>query len=243
MNAWGISDKGKVRKQNQDVFFMYIEQARDLAACIVCDGMGGAKAGDIASRTAAEGFMSAIMPLLQPGQSGAELSSAVTVAVEKANRMVWEQAQAEPAWTGMGTTLVAFALQGGGAVVANAGDSRAYLISRGEIRRITEDHSLVGDLVRRGELTAEEARRHPGRNIITRALGTEASLESDIFQVKVKTGDCILLCSDGLTNMVSEEELLREISAPQRDSCCDRLLKLALDRGAPDNVTAVLFER
>ncbi len=243
MNAWGFTDKGMVRKQNQDVFFMYLEQERDLAACVVCDGMGGAKAGDVASRLAAENFMSAMMQTLNPELTDAELSAAVTVAQERANRSVWERSNSEPGCAGMGTTLVGFAFVGGHAAVANAGDSRAYHIGPGFIRRITRDHSLVEDLVMSGEITREEARRHPGRNIITRALGTDEIVPCDVFDVELAAGECLLLCSDGLSNIVTEEELLGEISAPGRESCCDRLLKLALDRGAPDNVTAVLFER
>lgn len=243
MNAWGLTDRGKVRKQNQDVFFVYLEQARALAACVVCDGMGGARAGDVASRTAAESFISTITPLLQPEQTGAELTAAITVAAEKANRLVWEMAKSEPDCSGMGTTLVAFVLSEDTAVVANVGDSRAYLINRRGIQRISRDHSIVEDMVQRGDLTPEEAMHHPGRNIITRAFGTEAAVEVDTFTLKLRPKDCILLCSDGLTNLVSEEELLQQIRSPQREACCDRLLKLALERGAPDNVTAVLFER
>ena len=144
----------------------------------------------------------------------------------------------------MGTTLVAALAGEHGATILNEGDSRAYYISSDGIQLVTRDHSLVEDLVQRGELTREEARNHPHKNLITRALGAEPLLMTDCFHQDMDEGDCLLLCSDGLSNVVNEQEMLYEVHlGGDDDTCCQRLLDIALSRGAPDNVTAVLIRK
>ena len=144
----------------------------------------------------------------------------------------------------MGTTLVAALAGPEEAVVLNEGDSRAYYVTQDGISLVTRDHSLVEDMVVRGELTREEARNHPHKNLITRALGAEPVLMADCFRQRLEEGSCLLLCSDGLSNVVSEQEMLYEvIHGGEQESCCQRLLEIALHRGAPDNVTAVLICR
>ena len=163
-------------------------------------------------------------------------------AVKLANFTVFDQAQQFAEFSGMGTTLVAALIRGKTATVINVGDSRAYFVGRDGIRRITKDHSLVQMMVERGELTPERARTYPGKNLITRAIGTEPVVESDIFHVEVQRGDCLLLCSDGLSNMMDDQEILFEVAhGINKQYCCQRLLDIAKNRGAPDNVTCVLI--
>ncbi len=235
MNVWSISDKGSVRSQNQDSCRCFVDG--DRAFLLVCDGMGGAKAGDVASALAAETFTAHIK------SSEGEIPQRMLDALDEANQEVYDLARSNPDYDGMGTTLVAAAVQGSHATVVNVGDSRCYYMTGTEIRQITEDHSLVALLTREGQLTPEEARNHPKKNIITRALGTDAQIFGDLFEVELEPGSLLLLCSDGLSNMLDDQELLYEvIHQENRDDCCQRLLDIALQRGAPDNVTIVLLE-
>jgi protein phosphatase len=162
-------------------------------------------------------------------------------AVHDANTAVWRKSQSSPDFQGMGTTLVAALINGKTATIINVGDSRCYHITRSDIRRITVDHSLVQMMVDRGELTAEEARVYPGRNYITRAVGTEPTVESDVFAIRLERGDAMLLSSDGLHNEVDDQEILFEVvHGVNNDNCCKRLFDIADKRGSPDNVTCVL---
>jgi len=236
MNVWGLTHRGAVRMQNQDSFTTQtLPDGRVIA--LVCDGMGGARAGNVASSMAVAVFMEEFLD-----SSGAGEERMIRAA-DRANREIFQHALDEPECSGMGTTLVAALAGEEEAVILNEGDSRAYHIGAEGIVRVTRDHSVVEDLVERGELTREEARTHPHKNLITRALGADAELMADVFRRPLSPGDSLLLCSDGLSNLLSEEELLAQVTAPEPDTCCDRLLRLALDRGAPDNVTAVLIRR
>lgn len=236
MNVYGITDQGLVRKQNQDDFAFW---CRDGAAFgIVCDGMGGAKGGNVASCLAVETYMDE-MEQADP----AEPVMAMNRALATANEKVRQRSLTDPECSGMGTTLVAAWVQSDlHAYLINIGDSRAYLIRSSGISQITRDHSLVADLVAHGKITKEQARIHPNKNIITRALGTDRHADGDLFEVDLVPGDFILLCSDGLSNIVTDQEILYEVLYGGMDStCCKRLLEIALQRGAPDNVTAVLI--
>ena len=143
----------------------------------------------------------------------------------------------------MGTTMVAVLVVEGTAYLLNIGDSRAYHINADGIARLTRDHSVVEDMVARGDITPEQARTHPRKNLITRALGAEAAIRADLYERQLKSGDLLLLCSDGLSNIVTDQELLYEaLHGGEAGGCCQRLLDIALSRGAPDNVTAVLFQ-
>ena len=235
MRAFGITDVGAVRQQNQDAYFHVTDDAGGLA--LVCDGMGGAKAGNIASRVAAEAFIQSV------GERDGEPDALLTQALDEANRLVYQRAAADADCRGMGTTLVAALVQEGTAHIINVGDSRAYYITEAGIRQVTRDHSVVEDLVARGDITREEARQHPSKNLITRALGAEPEVRGDLFHQPMEPGSVLLLCSDGMSNVVAEQELLYEvIHGGGLDSCCQRLLDIALSRGAPDNVTVVLME-
>lgn len=234
MNIWGITDRGKVRKQNQDAFYQWSNGV--IGCALVCDGMGGALSGNIASAMAAQRFAEVIS-----AAKGAPEQRMVQ-AVEEANTAVYNRSrQGSDCW-GMGTTLVAAMTSEQEAHIINVGDSRCYHISGDQIWQVTRDHSLVEELVELGRITPEEAREHPNRNIITRALGTEATVQGDLYQEKLHPGDRLLLCSDGLSNEVTSREMLELMKDGTPKECCGRLLKLALERGAPDNVTAVIVE-
>ena len=240
MEYWGLSDTGKVRAQNQDAFRIE-ELDRHTVLAAVCDGMGGAKSGNIASRLAIDVFTDEVLRSYKPGMGPEQVGQLLENAVKLANFTVYDQARQFEDFAGMGTTLVAALVSGKNAAVINVGDSRCYHITRDDIRRVTVDHSLVQLMVDRGELTEEQARDYPGKNYITRAVGTEPTVESDIFHIRVERGDALLLSSDGLHNEVDDQEILFEVvHGVNHDNCCQRLLDIALMRGAPDNVTSVL---
>ena len=240
MQFWGITDPGCVRPQNQDTYQM--EQLdRNTLLCVVCDGMGGAKSGNVASTLAVEVFVEEVRRTWVPSMDPEAAEQMLRGAVKLANFTVYDQAQEIEEFHGMGTTLVAMLISGKDVTVVNVGDSRAYRVSKDGIRRVTTDHSLVQMMVQRGELTPELARTYPGKNYITRAIGTEAIVECDVFHLTVERGDCLLLCSDGLSNMLDDQEILFEVvHGINKQYCCQRLLDIAKNRGAPDNATAVL---
>ena len=241
MQSWGLTDPGCVRKQNQDSY--RIEQLdRGNLLCIVCDGMGGAKSGNIASSLAVDVFVEEVRRCWKPVMEQEKVDQMLRSAVKLANFTVYDQSRQFEEFDGMGTTLVAVMVRGRKATVVNVGDSRAYHITQNAIQRITRDHSVVEDLVAKGDLTPEQARRHPQKNLITRALGTSRKVKADLFQETVAEGDWLLLCSDGLINEVTDQEIHQEVLAggtPQE--ICQRLVIRTLDSGAPDNVTVVLF--
>ncbi len=242
MQAWGLTDPGCVRTQNQDNFAIK-PFGTNSCLCVVCDGMGGAKSGNIASALAMDIFVQAVERIRFPGMTTQEMEQMLRIAIKQANDTVFDQAQQFADFAGMGTTLVAAYLEENNCVVVNVGDSRGYFLNWGEVRRITTDHSLVQLMMLRGELTPEQARTYPGKNLITRAIGTEPSVECDIFHLEVGKGDYLLLCSDGLSNLVDEQEILFEvIHGVHKQQCCQRLLGIAKERGAPDNVTSILVQ-
>ena len=242
MQSWGLTDQGCVRKQNQDAY--KIEQLdRSSLLGVVCDGMGGAKSGNIASTLAVEVFVQEIRQSWKPHLPQDKIDQILRSAIKLANFTVYDQAQQFEEFDGMGTTLVAVLVHGKKATVVNVGDSRAYGIDDSGIRQITKDHSLVQMMVERGDLKPEQAKNYPGKNLITRAIGTEAVVMCDIFHLDVAKGDFFLLCSDGLSNMMDDQEILFEvIHGVNKAHCCKRLLSIAKNRGAPDNVTSVLLQ-
>lgn len=240
MQSWGLTDQGCVRKQNQDAY--QIEQLdKNSVLCVVCDGMGGAKSGNIASSLAVDVFIQEVKRSWTSGMDQEKLDQMLRGAVKLANFTVFDQAQQFEEFDGMGTTLVAVLVRSRHATVVNVGDSRAYKIDKNGIRQVSRDHSLVQLMVDRGELTPEMARTYPGKNFITRAIGTEPMVECDLYHLEVAKGDFLLLCSDGLSNMMDEQEILFEVvHGVNKQHCCQRLLDIAKNRGAPDNVTSVL---
>lgn len=252
MNVWGMTDVGLVRSENQDTYVVRFSEESGHLVGVVCDGMGGPRGGALASQLAAETFLSSCLANLQRGMTPREVQKVTSFAVSAANSAVYERAKDSDELRGMGTTLVSAVVWGDQALLTNVGDSRAYLIrcvgrvDEGERRivRVTRDHSLVERLVELGNITAEEARSHPDRNLITRALGPDASTECDTYLVQLQPGDAILLCTDGLVETVLDEEMEREIlQTGDENSCLNRLLDIAKSRGAADNVTAVLMRQ
>ena len=241
MQYWGLTDPGSVRTQNQDTY--YIEQLdRNSVICVVCDGMGGAKSGNVASSLAAEVFVQEVKRSFSPLMDREKADQMLRSAVKLANFTVYDQSQEFEEFDGMGTTLVAALVRGKKATVINVGDSRAYGITANGISQLSTDHSVVQMMVDRGELTPETAKNYPGKNLITRAVGTEPVVISDMNHLDLAKGDCLLLCSDGLSNMMDDQEILFEVvHGADKAGCCQRLLDIARKRGAPDNVTSVLI--
>ena len=240
MQSWGLTDKGCVRKMNQDAYDIQ-QLDRNTLLCVVCDGMGGAKSGNIASSLAVDVFSQEIQRTWTPNMEWDKADQMMKSAVKLANFTVYDQARQFEEFDGMGTTLVAALIRGRKVSVVNVGDSRAYRISQNGIRQITKDHSVVQMMVDRGELTPEAAKRYPGKNLITRAVGTESSVVCDVFRQELNQGDFLLLCSDGLSNLMDDQEILFEVvHGVNKERCCKRLLDIAVSRGCPDNFTCVL---
>jgi len=244
MDSWGVTDSGKVRQNNQDVYKIVIDEDKETAILVVCDGMGGANAGNIASELAAGVFCEHVSLHINSDSTLDDLADIVADAAVEANTAVFNKGLYDEECAGMGTTLTALVSSNAGEVVANIGDSRAYHITPLGISQITKDHSVVEEMIDRGEITRFEAHRHPSKNLITRAVGASMYEMTDIFTQNIDKDDLILLCSDGLSNLVSEEELLEKLQKYDtlRESC-DALVEMALSRGAPDNVTAVIFKK
>ena len=241
MQYWGLTDPGCVRPQNQDAFAM--EQLdRNTVLCVVCDGMGGAKSGNIASSLAVDVFVQEVRRTWTSSMTQEKINLMLHSAVKLANFTVFDQAQQFEDFDGMGTTLVAVLVHNRHVTVAHVGDSRAYRVNCDGIWQMTRDHSLVQMMVERGELTQEMARTYPGKNFITRAIGTEPMVLCDVSNLELSKGEFLVLCSDGLSNVLDDQEILFEVvHGVNRQDCCQRLLDIAKNRGAPDNVTSVLI--
>ena len=242
MQVWGLTDPGCVRTQNQDAYQM--EQLdRSTALCIVCDGMGGAKSGNIASTLAVDVFVQEVRRSWTNSMNQEKINQMLYSAVKLANFTVYDQAQQFEEFDGMGTTLVAVLVHNRHVTVVHVGDSRAYRVNAEGIWQMTRDHSLVQMMVERGELSQEMAKSYPGKNFITRAIGTEPIVDCDISNLELSRGEFLVLCSDGLSNVLDDQEILFEvIHGVNKQDCCQRLLDIAKNRGAPDNVTSVLVE-
>jgi protein phosphatase len=244
MELWGITDRGKKRKDNQDAFKILSDKDSEVAVLVVCDGCGGMRAGNIASSIAAEAFVKHIGYFLQTSSDSSRIASEMVEAVHSANRVVFEKSSQFREYSGMGTTLTAVVSTTAGEIVANVGDSRAYHLTANSIQQITKDHTFVEEMVTRGDITRDEARSHTKKNLITRVVGTNKSETPDLFSLNLIKGDCIFLCSDGLSDLITDSEILSEfqrVNSARR--FCEGLMKMALSRGAPDNVTAVLYRK
>jgi serine/threonine protein phosphatase PrpC len=225
----GRTDVGRQRSANEDDFVL----APPFFA--VADGMGGAKAGEVASAMATEGFEG-------ESDSGEPAEAQLARILREANKRIYDLATADESHRGMGTTLTAAKITGDDISLAHVGDSRAYRMRDGELEQLTKDHSLVAELERSGQITAEAAEHHPQRSIITRALGPEPDVEVDTYTVAAREGDLFLLCSDGLTSMISDEEISSILrSADSLDAAADALVRAANQSGGKDNITVVLF--
>ena len=239
MKTFSMTHIGRRREMNQDYMYTSETAVGTLPNLfLVADGMGGHKAGEYASRFTVEKIVETISESDQT-----EPVAALKEALTEANRCLMEEANLDAAKSGMGTTLVAATVIGDRLHVANVGDSRIYLINHEAIRQITRDHSLVEEMVRIGEMDKADAKDHPDKNIITRAVGVAPELSVDFFEVRLKPDETILMCSDGLTNMIEDEEIKR-IVLGQRDIVekAEKLIDAANGNGGKDNITVVLIE-
>jgi PPM family protein phosphatase len=225
-----ITDTGRKRRRNEDAYVC------EPPLFAIADGMGGAQAGEVASRLAAAALK----------ESGAETGGEQRIfdLIQEANRRVYARSNTDPNTSGMGTTITVALVEDGNVAFGHVGDSRAYLIRDGRMEQITEDHSLVNELMKSGKLSPEEAEAHPQRSVITRALGTDPDVDADTFTIEARTADVFLLCSDGLTDMVDEHAILElvERNRDDIDAALKALVKAANRGGGEDNITVVAFE-
>lgn len=239
MKVFGQSDIGAVRSENQDCFAVHTLSGGVLAA--VCDGMGGAAAGSLASSLTCQTFCAFAHAAIEAGK-GRKVAQSLTSAADAANRAVYARSMEDPTCEGMGSTLVAMYADPDGVILLNVGDSSAYRISGRRLSKLTHDHSLVQELVDSGKISAEQARNHPRKNIITRVIGGDIFVRSDVFESDAENGDIFLLCSDGLINAITEQELLTICrTGEEPEAICHALIAAALAGGARDNVTAVIL--
>ncbi|MDK9718032.1 MAG: Stp1/IreP family PP2C-type Ser/Thr phosphatase [Trichlorobacter sp.] len=247
LTAFGLTDVGQVRPHNEDSILL--EPSLHLYA--VADGMGGHKAGEFASRICLDTMKDYLLqasrghaPLV--GEADAAHSEAANLlgsAVRFANRAVFEAAYAKPEWSGMGTTIVALIIAGSKVAIAHVGDSRAYLLRQGRFQQITQDHSWIEEQVRAGLMSREEALSAKGRNVLTRAIGQEETVQVDLDELELQSGDSLLLCSDGLFAMVADEEIAALIGvAKGPEAACRELVACANGRGGRDNISVILLD-
>lgn len=239
MKTFSVTDVGKKRQMNQDYVFCSENPVGILPNLfLVADGMGGHNAGDFASRFAVEEFVMQ----MKDGKERTVIHS-MDEAIRKTNTKLIQAAKEHPELSGMGTTFVAATVTDEGMYIANVGDSRLYLIDDDSITQITQDHSLVEEMIRRGELERGEARFHPNKNVITRALGANVDIVPDFFEVKPRHEDIVLMCSDGLSNMMDDAEILSIIqeNRPDLERAGTQLLKMANEYGGKDNITILLL--
>ena len=232
MKVYALSDVGRVRSVNQDAY--YVPAAGENFA-VVADGMGGHRAGEVASEIAVKEFVRWLRCAPRPDED------ALRYAVSEANRVIYYKAKAEPDKAGMGTTVTGLWFDEKKVYLAHVGDSRAYLLRGNRMLQVSRDHSLVGELLERGEITAEEAKTHPQRHFITRALGTHSHVTADIDSFDTRTGDVWLLCSDGLSNYVEDNEM--KIVLAGKGEWLEKiaiLMDMALQRGGADNITVLI---
>jgi protein phosphatase len=235
IEAAALTDTGRVRSRNEDSFGYCL----DAGVFVVCDGMGGAAAGEIASRLATDALLERLCS--QPEKTIGDRRRSLEAAIAAANRAVYSRATSDASLNGMGTTLVATIILDSHAIIGHVGDSRCYLYRAGRLTRQTNDHSLIDEQVRLGALTPEEAERSPLKNVITRAIGTQKTVEAEIRELDLQPGDILLLCSDGLTREVPEEKIAAILNGSGAiESLCEQLIHAANEAGSRDNVTAVL---
>jgi serine/threonine protein phosphatase PrpC len=229
--AHGKTDKGLVRKENEDAFCI----EKDLGLLAIADGMGGHASGEVASKMAIEILRDSLK------KEGEPLPDRLDSGVKLANKMIYEASRSQSQLNGMGTTLTALQLDGKRLSIAHVGDSRAYLIRGGVIEQLTDDHTIVSEQVARGMITREEAARSDMRNILSKALGIAPEVDVDMEELTVSEGDQLVLCSDGLSELISDDEILSEVQSSNRpDLACNELVDLANQRGGNDNITVIV---
>lgn len=232
------TDKGRIRDSNQDAYAVG-EFPDEVAWAIVCDGMGGAAGGNIASALAVKVISDKINASYNTQMRDASIKNMLDSALVAANIEVYDLAYSKSELKGMGTTVVCAIVRGDQAYIAHAGDSRAYVLTDGQLRQVTTDHSVVQDLLSSGKITPDEAKNHPNKNLITRAVGVDKNISIDFDQVDLMPDDTLILCTDGLSNYVSDDEMMSEISDGKYYAYADRLVQKANNNGGGDNITVV----
>lgn len=239
MQVYGRTDKGRVRQNNQDAFVTG-KLSDSVHFAVVCDGMGGANGGNVASSLAVKVITNRIVEGYRENMSLQSIHYMLESAIAAANVLVYDTAVSDPDLHGMGTTVVAVIVSGQNAVIAHIGDSRAYMIAD-DIRQLTRDHSVVWEMVEKGEITEAEARIHPNKNFITRALGVEEQVECEITDAEIPENGMLLVCTDGLTNMVENSEIAHILKKLSPQDAVEKLIVSANMSGGSDNITACLF--
>ncbi|MDD5603071.1 MAG: Stp1/IreP family PP2C-type Ser/Thr phosphatase [Eubacteriales bacterium] len=238
------SDTGKVRGVNEDYFKVIEGNPLFPLAFIIADGMGGHNAGEIASMTAVESAYSYLSGSFKELTDVSDIRDRILMVFRKANTEVFNNSLVNNETAGMGTTLLMAVIKDNEVFIGNIGDSRAYVMRNGELKRLTVDHSYVEELVRKGSLTREEAERHPRRNVLTRAVGCDSEVEADIIKEPAGDRDVFLLCTDGLTNMVPETLICRLlVESPIPEEACKKLIMYANENGGADNITVIVFSK
>jgi len=245
MLKWGgCTDVGKARPVNEDgYYFSVCSEETETTYAMVADGMGGHLAGEVASTMAIRQISEHINAQYAEELTIAATKKLLVKAIKKANSEIYQKSRKDMAYHGMGTTLTLCFTTKGKAIVAHVGDSRAYLMRHGELHQITTDHSLVQELLSGGQITAKEAATHPQKNVITRALGTDAAVDIDLYEFELTSGDLVLLSTDGLTNMLQDAELVSLLAErPEQpvEEAAKHLVLKANEKGGHDNITAVL---
>lgn len=236
------TDRGLKRTQNQDAFNYGLVGSK-AAWAVVCDGMGGSAAGNVASAGAASVFSTAMTENFKPTTEPAAAQRLMVRAIDSANAAVFQAAGQQQELEGMGTTVVACAVINGSACIANVGDSRAYLLRGDSVTQLTTDHSVVQSMVEKGQLTADEAKNHPNKNIITRAVGVAPDVTVDLYSCELQPQDVLLLCTDGLTNCVNPQQLAEFAKTATPQQLPEQLIAAALAAGGPDNITVVVLRQ
>jgi len=241
LNITAKTDIGLVRNHNQDAYATG-ELSQSMVWAVVCDGMGGPSGGGIASEIAVQTVSNGMNQLLHSESTEEELRRAISEVIISSNERIFEMSESNAMLKGMGTTLVLCILIDSTLTVAHVGDSRAYIIRGNEIIRLTNDHSLVQNLVERGEISEDEASKHPQKNIITRALGVTSEVEFDISTNEIVPNDLILLCTDGLTNLCDDNEILQTVTQTDFNLLPETLINLANKHGGMDNTTVLIIK-
>ena len=232
------TDKGKIRESNQDAYAVG-ELPGEVAWAVVCDGMGGHAGGNIASALAVKVISDKITSCYNAKMRDSSIKNLLDSAITAANIEVYDMADSHNELYGMGTTVVCAIVRGDRVFIAHAGDSRAYIATQDSVKQITVDHSVVQDLVNSGKITEDEAEHHPNKNLITRAVGIDKAIDIDFAEADLLDNETLILCTDGLSNYVSDTELLEDIKDGQYYAFADRLVKRANHNGGGDNITVV----
>lgn len=237
MQIFSKTDRGRVRTDNQDAYFAG-KITDDSVFAVVCDGMGGANAGNVASELAVRHISEYVIRSYRDGMDMTDTEKTLKNAIVSANISLYDKAVNNTELAGMGTTAVAAFVKDGTAVIAHVGDSRIYLVN-GEIKQLTRDHSVVQSLIESGKITPEDAKVHPRKNVITRALGAEENVAVDSDCLNLSDGDTLLLCSDGLTNFLDDKDILTVFQNNDISAVAERLVETANENGGGDNITVV----